>query len=352
MCAALCSAGSPVADAGSTVAPASTPTLAQLVGQRLVVAFKGTTASSSLKQRIGEGQVGGVILFGANITSPSQLKALTSSLQHAAHSGGQPRLLIMTDQEGGLVKRLPWAPPKRSAQELGQLSGAQVQHSGALTGAALRKAGVNVDLAPVADVPRGSSDFIEQQHRAFSTSRFKVARDAPAFAQGLESAHVWPTMKHFPGLGLATQSTDDALVRITASEDTLKKGWLPYKDAFHQGLNPMVMLSTAVYPALARHAPAWSNAIINDDLRGRLGFQGVTITDSLDSAAAVRHTNDSRLALLSAHAGCDLLLITGSGATSRAVYHDLLVAAKKGQQLSMSNLQASYARITALKATL
>jgi beta-N-acetylhexosaminidase len=351
LCAALCTAGSPMAAAGGSVAPAATPTVAQLVGQRLVVAFKGTTASSSLKRRIREGQIGGVILFGQNISSPSQLKALTTSLRHAAHTGGQPRLLIMTDQEGGLVRRLPWAPPKRSALELGQLSGTRIQQIGAQTGTALRKSGVNIDLAPVADVPRGSRDFIQQQQRAFSTSRFAVARDAPAFAKGLEAAHVWPALKHFPGLGLAKQSTDVALVRINAGARTLRRSWLPYKYAFRQGLDPMVMLSTAVYPNLARHAPAWSSAIINGDLRGRLGFQGVTITDSLDAAAAVRHTNDSRLALNSAGAGCDLLLITGSGRTSRAVYNDLLAAAKSGE-LPMSNLQASYARITALKSTL
>ena len=254
--------------------PAATPTLSQLVGQRLVVAFKGTTASRSLRARIRAGQIGGVILFGSNIASPSQLQALTAKLQLAAHNGGQPPLLITTDQEGGLVKRIPWAPPNHSAQQLGQLPTAQSHTAGSLTGAALRADGVNIDLAPVADVPTGPSDFIEQQQRAFSTSRFIVAKDASAFADGLEGHKVWPTLKHFPGLGRATVSTDDALVHITATAQQLGRAWLPYKVAFRQNLDPMVMLSTAVYPALDRRAAAWSPAVIKGILRKRLGIHG------------------------------------------------------------------------------
>ena len=106
-------AGAAQARAGGTPhesVPAATPTLSQLVGQRLVVAFKGTTASRSLRARIRAGQIGGVILFGSNVASPSQLKALTAKLQQAAHNGGQPPLLITTDQEGGLVKRIRGRP--------------------------------------------------------------------------------------------------------------------------------------------------------------------------------------------------------------------------------------------------
>src|SRR5262249_21831903 len=153
----------------------------------------------------------------------SQLKALTASIQNAAARGGEPTAIIATDQEGGLVRRIGWTPPKRSAQEMGRLTAAQVQAIGVATAARLRVDGVNLDLAPVADVPDGPKDFIYQQHRAFSTSRFRVSTDASAFAKGLESGQVWPTYKHFPGLGQATVSTDDALVRIDASKRTIMR---------------------------------------------------------------------------------------------------------------------------------
>jgi beta-N-acetylhexosaminidase len=344
--AALLAVGAPSAGARAT-----TPTLAELVGQRLIVAFAGTNASASLLARVKSGQVGGVILFGANVKSPAQLTALDTSLQAAAHAGGQPPLIIATDQEGGEVKRIPWAPPGRSAKQLGALPASASTRAGSLTAAALRADGVNVDLAPVADVPHGPADFIEQQQRAFSTNRFTVAMDAPAFAGGLEAGGVWPTLKHFPGLGLATVSTDQALVRITASAPTLTKGLLPYTVAFRRNLDPIVMLSTAVYPALDWRAAAWSPPIITGLLRGSLGFSGVTITDSLDTAAAVRHQSVPGVALRSAEAGSDLLLITGSGADSRSVYASLRSAAASGA-LPMSQLMASYNRIVALKSHL
>ena len=210
--------------APATAARATTPTLAQLVGQRLIVAFAGTHADANLLARIRAGHVGGVILFGANVKSPAQLTALDASLQAAAHAGGQPRLIIATDQEGGEVKRIPWAPPGRSAKQLGALPASAVDPGRVAHAATLHADGVNVDLAPVADVPHGPADFIEQQQRAFSTNRFTVAMDAPAFAGGLESRGVWPTLKHFPGLGLATVSTDVALVRITRSGAHLDEG--------------------------------------------------------------------------------------------------------------------------------
>src|SRR5205823_2241796 len=84
-----------------------------------------------------------------------------------------------------------------TAQQVGQLSASRVESIGAAAGARLRADGINLDLAPVADVPDGAADFIWQQHRAFSTSRYVVARDASAFAEGLESGQVWPTLKHF-----------------------------------------------------------------------------------------------------------------------------------------------------------
>jgi beta-N-acetylhexosaminidase len=348
---AVALAGLLAVGAPGTAARATTPTLAQLVGQRLIVAFSGTHADANLLARVKAGQVGGVILFGPNVKSPAQLTALDASLQAAASAGGRPPLIIATDQEGGEVKRIPWAPPGRSAKQLGALPASASTRAGALTATALHADGVNVDLAPVADVPHGPADFIERQQRAFSTDRFTVAADAPAFASGLEGHGVWPTLKHFPGLGLATVSTDQALVRITAPAPTLTKGLLPYTVALRRNLNPLVMLSTAVYPALDWRAAAWSPPIIKGLLRGRLGFSGVTITDSLDSAAAVRHQSVAGVALRSALAGSDLLLITGSGADSRHVFASLRNAAASGA-LPMSQLMASYNRIVALKSHL
>jgi beta-N-acetylhexosaminidase len=334
-------------------APATpTPTRAEMLGQRMMVSFTGTTPSAALLSRITAGQVGGVILFGSNIKSASQLLSLTRKLQAAARAGTRPRLLIATDQEGGLVRRLPWAPPAASAQQLGTTSTAHIRSVGHAAGVALRQAGVNLDLAPVADVPRRSDNFLLAQHRAFSTSRFVVADDTAAFAKGLEGGGVLPAYKHFPGLGRAgATSTDDAVVHIDATTTQIGRDLLPYRIALRRTLRPVIMLSTAVYPAYSSNAAAWSPAIVQTLLRGRLGFGGVTITDALSAAASVRGTTPGKLAVRSARAGADVLLVTGSDATSQAAFNRLLKAARSGA-IPASNLQASYNRILRLKSRL
>ena len=337
--------------ASSSPLPAATPppTLAEMVGQRMLVSFHGTTAASSLLARIRAGQVGGVILFGSNITGPTQLAHLTAQLQAAASAGGRPPLLIATDQEGGLVRRLTWAPPKASAEQLGTTSTANVQNVGRNAANALAAAGVNLDLAPVADVPRTPSNFIEAQHRAFATNRYTVGSDATAFALGLEQGHVIPAFKHFPGLGRAgSTSTDDALVKIPATTSQISYDLLPYRVALNRSVRPVIMLSTAVYPAYSSKAAAWSHAIAVTLLRDQLGFHGVTVTDSLTSAAAVRGTTPMVLAVRSAAVGVDLLLVTGSGQTSQAAFNAVLDEARSGA-IPLANVKESYSRILTLK---
>lgn len=326
------------------------PTLAQLVGQKLIVALDaGTTASTALVGRIRRGEVGGVILFGRNVTTAAALAALTKQLRAAAATGGQPRLLIAVDQEGGAIKRIPWAPPTLSPPEMGKDGRAATAHAqGAETGVALAKLGINVDLAPVADVPVSTTSILYKQGRTFSFDADAVAALSTAFGDGLRSAGVVPAMKHFPGLGLATMNTDTAVVSINASKATLRPGLQPYRTAIADQM-PLVMLSNATYPAYdAANAAGWSVEIGNDLLRKQLGFAGVTITDSLDGTAHARGVRSSSLAIRAAEAGTDLILLTGSEATSAAAYRALLAAATS-DVIARPLLEASYARIEALK---
>lgn len=345
---AVAMALAPAAGGSARSEAAATPSLAQLVGQRMLVGFEGTSPSRSLLARIKAGQVGGVILFQSNIVDAPQLRRLTSRLQAAARAGGRPPLLIATDQEGGLVRRLAWAPPKRSAEELGGTTVGTVASVGSKTGFALRDVGVNLNLAPVADIPRSSSNFIGQQHRAFGTSRYRVADDAVAFAKGLEQGGVVPVLKHFPGLGRAgSTSTDNGVVRITATKHQIGYDLLPYRVALRRSARPVIMLSTAIYPALSPRAAAWSRRITRTLLRTELGFRGVTITDALDSAASARGVGTGLLAVRCATVGVDLLLVTGESSSDRA-YSALLQKAQSGA-IPLADLQASYNRILRLK---
>jgi beta-N-acetylhexosaminidase len=325
------------------------PTLAQLVGQKLVVRMSGTTPSPALLLRIGRGEIGGVILFGWNVTTKDALVALTSKLQQAAADGGQPPLLIATDQEGGSVKRIPWAPPTLSAPEMGEIGLASTaRDQGAHTGAALVGLGINCDLAPVADVPNSDQSFMYLDGRTWSFSASLTATLSNAFARGLESAGVVPVMKHFPGLGLALENTDSSVVVLDATRAELAPGLEPYDKAI-AGHLPMIMLSNATYAAYdPDHAAGWSHAISQTLLRGSLGFTGVTITDSLSGTAKARGVASSELAIQAALAGTDMLLVTGTEATTSAVYDALLAAVRAGT-IPRSTLAASYARIVALK---
>jgi beta-N-acetylhexosaminidase len=333
-------------------ADAAAPTYTQLIGQKLVVRMEGTTPSASLLYRIHHGQVGGVILFGSNITTATALRALTTKLQAEARAGGQPRLLIATDQEGGSVKRIPWAPPTLSPPQMGALGSTTIARSqGAATGSALRGLGINVDLAPVADVPASTASFLYKQGRTWSFSATTTAALSDAFATGLESSHVVPAMKHFPGLGYARYNTDQYIDVILASTTMLAPGLRPYRTAISHNI-PLIMLSNADYTAYDRYNGAgWSHAISVTLLRTQLGFHGVTITDSLSGAAAARGVSPTLLAYRAARAGTDMILVTGSEASTAATFNTLLADARAGK-IPVSTLTASYNRILALKAGL
>lgn len=319
------------------------------MGQKLVVKMGGTTPSADFLGRIGRGEIGGVILFGSNITTKAALIALTSQLQQAAADGGQPQLLIATDQEGGMVKRIPWAPPTMTVPQMGQLgSAATARDQGFQTGSALEALGINTDFAPVADVPASNQSFMYTDGRTWSFDASVTATLSSGFARGLEVADVIPAMKHFPGIGYALQNTDSNVVDIAATQAQLAPGLEPYAAALRQPI-PMIMLSNATYDAYdPSNGAGWSKAISQTLLRGQLGFRGVTITDSLTGTAAARGVSPSDLAILAALAGTDMILVSGPEATSSAAYDALLAAARAGT-IPRATLTTSYDRILALK---
>jgi beta-N-acetylhexosaminidase len=321
--------------------------LETLVGSRLVVGMDGTSPTPALLARIRAGRVGGVILMGANVRTAPQVRALTATLRRAARDGGR-RLLIVTDQEGGLSRRFRWAPPGLPAAKLGARTEGVIRRSARATARALERLGVDVDLAPVADVPAAPGSFVAAQERGFSTVPLRAAKSVTAFAAGLLDGGVAPTLKHFPGLGLAGTSTDDAAVRIDAPEERLAPGLVPYRRAFAAGVVPLVMISNASYTAYGGRVAAWSPR--TQTLLASLGFTGVTITDALEPLAKTHHVSLPEAALRAARAGVDLLLCVGSERSTQAVYEELLAAARAGR-LSRAPLERSAARIAELAAT-
>src|SRR4051812_10633853 len=168
------------------------------------------------------GELAGVILFSENFPSRAAGRRLIRSLQAIPRPRGlRDPLLVMTDQEGGLVKRLSGAPDA-SAEEMGARGAAYSRRQGRLTAGNLRNVGVNVDLAPVLDVARDGG-VIEQTDRGFGSSAARVTATGVAFASGLADGGVSPTAKHFPGLGSARENTDFAVQRLGISKARLRK---------------------------------------------------------------------------------------------------------------------------------
>jgi beta-N-acetylhexosaminidase len=325
------------------------PTLEQLVGQKLMVTMGGLKPTRALLRRVRNGEIGGVVLLGRNVDSPAQTRRLTRRLQRAAAEGSQPPLLISIDQEGGSVKRVTWAPPTLTVPAIGATGSTRIaRKQGALTGAALRSLGINVNLAPVADVPRSRASFMLQQGRTFSFDAATTDRLANAFAAGLGSEGVFATMKHFPGIGRASRNTDKLVETIRAGRQALRSDLRPYRQAIRRDV-PLIMLSNATFPAFdGRNAAGWSRAIATDLLRDELGYTGVSVTDSLNGTANARGTTVRKLAFKAARAGADIILTTGNERSTTWLHGRLLSDAQKGR-IPRETLEASYERILALK---
>ena len=322
--------------------------LKRLVGQTIVAKLGKKGADQDLLKRIRQGQVGGLIAF------PRDAQSLTSDVrevQSAAKQGGNPPLLVMIDQEGGDVKRLPEGPPDVSPQQLGAGGDeGESKDQGQKTAQYLKGLGLNVDLAPVLDVSQPNTAR-SIASRTFGTDPDVVSKVGAAFAQGLQDGGVVSSPKHFPGLGRATASTDQQQVNVAATSQDLQNDLTPFKAAVDAGVD-MMMVSTAVYPGLtpnAKEPAALSPGIVKGILRDRFGFDGVVITDDLDAPAL--QGAPGTVGAQALRAGDDLLLYAKSVGSSDAAFKSLISDVKQGS-LTRTLFVNAYERVTSLKGNL
>jgi beta-N-acetylhexosaminidase len=316
----------------------------RLVGQMLVVRMEAS-ATATLRERLRHGEIGGVILFPPEGTDAEAVGTAVARLRRLASRSGAQAPLIAIDQEGGEVKRLPSLPPDRSPAAIAGDGERTARAQGLATGEALRELGIDVDLAPVLDVPAVDGAFIAS--RAFSGDPAEVAALGTAFGSALQDRGVAATAKHFPGLGLASENTDLAPSTIDASRAELEPGLEPFTAAIGAGFD-LVMLSNATYPAFDPKLPAsQSRRVVEGLLRDELGYEGVVITDDLDAGAlAGAGLNEAAAAVGAAGAGADLLLVA---LTDGRQASDALVRAIRDGELDRASLIASCARTTALR---
>jgi len=255
--------------------------LAKQVGELIIGTYQGQVPPASLLTAIKLGHVGAVILMGDNTAGGVRTTHLaTAQMQAAASQGGNAGLLIMTDQEGGAVKRLS-GPPDDAAIDMANPATAYAQ--GRATGQLLRSAGVNVDLAPVADVIR-TRGFIEQEGRSFGDSPAVVSNAACKFAAGLAATGVGYTLKHFPGLGDAVASTDVQPVSVPESAADIYADDAAYRRCGHGPL-ALVMISSASYSHLTGSVPAVMDPKIYTQVLPLDRVTALPISDSFETGA-------------------------------------------------------------------
>jgi beta-N-acetylhexosaminidase len=349
------------AAAVASVPAVALPTLTdrQLAGQRVIYSYSGLTPPARLLRRIRHGQAAGVIFFSQNIASRAQLRRVAAELQQADRSSLNPvrkPLLLMTDQEGGLVRRLPGSPAK-SEKQIGDSANpaSAARNAGRGAGRNLHGVGLNVNLAPVLDVYRQAGNFIDEFGRSYSKNPAVVSKLGTDFIKAQQRKGVAATAKHFPGLGAATvsQNTDLRPVTLNLSRHDIRTiDEFPYRAAIAAGVK-LVMVSWASYPSLGSRRPAGlSSKVVQGELRQRLGYTGVTITDALEAGGLVHYGSIENRAVLAATAGMDLLLCSVQHVSEGVQALDGLVNAYRDGTLNHSKFRASVRNVIALRTSL
>jgi beta-N-acetylhexosaminidase len=313
--------------------------LRQQVGQLIVSSFPDPAPPDYIQRRLRARETAGVILFGFNAGSEAEWRRLTRSVQR--HARGDA--LVMVDQEGGEIRTVSWAGPV--AGQPSQGDAAAVRRTASATARELGRAGVNVNLAPVADVPGGAAPVMG--FRAFDGDARGIAERTRASIEGMRAGGVAATAKHFPGLGRAQVNTDDASATVSGPlEDDL----VPFRSAVEADV-PLVMLSHALYTEVdPNRIASQSPPVVSGLLRDRLGYEGVIVTDSIEAQAVLDRGGVASAAERSLRAGADLILTTGSASWN--LIHPWLLREAQASPDFRTRVRESAARVLALKGEL
>jgi len=341
---------------------AAAPSLSaqQLAGQRVIYSYPGLTPPASLVSLIKHGEAAGVIFFGQNISSAAQIAGVIKKLKQANASPLNPvraPLLLMTDQEGGQVRRLP-GRPFLSEKQIGanRLPKAKTLATEAGQGAAasLRGVGMNLNLAPVLDVYRTAGNFDDQFGRSYSKNASVVAALGSNMIKAQQAGKVAATAKHFPGLGAAArnQNTDTRPVTLNLSLARIRStDEVPFHAAIQAGVK-LVMVSWAVYPSVGARPAGLSPNVVQGELRNHLKFAGVTITDALEAGALRPYGSTGNRARFAALAGMDLLLCSAQHVAQGQQARGELVKDYRAGTLNGAAFRASVNRVIALRQSL
>lgn len=321
--------------------------LAALARGVIGVGFTGATAHTAPLDALRAFSPGALILFARNVGTPDQLRELVAALRDVA----TPSPLIAVDQEGGRVERIrDGVAALPSAMAVGATGDvALAERLGTLLGRDLAALGIDVDLAPVADLSLQPRSTVVAT-RSYGDDPERVAEFAIAFARGLERAGVAAALKHFPGHGSTPEDSHVALPRITADAATLRaRDLVPFARALAAHAASIVLAAHVIVDAFDAERPATiSPAVLTGLLRRELGYDGVVATDCLEMDAIAHGVGTVRAAVEALVAGADLLLISHHLELAQAAA-DAIVAAVRDGEVPLSRLQEAHARVHALR---
>jgi len=370
-----CSSGAPMTSAtttsGASSTSASAPTSESAPAEATTPEQQATAALEALDERarvaqlflvgvplddlasgdaLAEDGVGGLFLAGRSEAPATELAETTQRWQALAPG---PELWIAADQEGGAVQTLkgPGFTRLPSATDQGALPPAELSAQAGRMGAELAAAGVNLNLAPVADIvpagTEGGNEPVGAFGRQYGSTAPEVTASAGAVVDGLAGAGVTATIKHFPGLGRVQGNTDtraSVIDRVTTADDEQVAA---FGTLARSAEHPFVMASSATYARIdPDHQAAFSSIVLTDVLRGQLGFDGVIVTDDVGNAAAVRDVDVGERAVRFLGAGGTVVLTVDPAVVPRMV--DAVLARSAADPAFAATVQA--AALTALTA--
>jgi beta-N-acetylhexosaminidase len=330
------------------------------IGRHFVVGYEG--GGDNIRELVRTGRVGGIFVTSRNVVGRriADIAAEIAGLQEVRREAGLPPLVVAADQEGGPVSRL--SPPLPYPQPLSRIAALPpdqrreaARRIGVDQGAALRKIGITMDLAPVSDLMPDRPWVVDWNTQIVtrSISRYPevVATVAAGFSEGLLAAGVTPTAKHFPGLGRVTVDTHLFSASLDATEgDLTVTDWVPFREVLRIP-GAAVMLSHVALAEIDAGVPvSQSKRVVNDLLREQWGFDGIAITDDL-TMAPVQRAGLCKAVERALNAGIDLLLVSWDVDKTYPALRCALDAAD-ARRLSDDMLKQSAQRLDRLEGTL
>lgn len=329
-------------------------TLEQRVAQLFIVNLYGGQMTEVGRDFLRDYQPGGVVLLGDNLGDPAAITRLTNQYQQTiAEAGGIP-LLIAVDQEGGPISHLREGFTTFPTPALMTAAGdADLAYRvGQAMGRELRAVGVNMNLAPVADLETNRNNPIITR-RSFGSDPQQVSAVLGPFIEGMQAEGVLATAKHFPGHGDSADDSHTTLPVIDLSRERLETVELiPFKAAIEAGVST-VMAAHIWYPALeaeANRPASLSAAILSDLLREEMGFDGLIMTDALDMDAIDTVYSYPSAVLAAVQAGADVVIAAHIGLNAQMAAINTVAEAVRRGEIAEARIDESARRVLAAKA--